>query len=111
MNKSKLYILLACLLLSGCKTERQILCDDPIVTDGKLVVVDRQCLSFGDSTIGLIELKNTETNQYFNYTMNVVNGEIVFNQTTAEAIAASNSHNAIVVGAAASSSASASSGE
>lgn len=82
----KKVLLIFCILLSGCKNEKDILCDSPINTSGNMEVVNRQCIYFGDHVAAMIDIRNKDTKQIYHYTMNVVDGNIIFNLTTAQAI-------------------------
>lgn len=76
------------LLLTGCDSERKILCESPINTSGTMRVVNRQCFEFGggDQQIALLEVEDTITKKHFTYTMNVVHGSIVLNLSTSQAM-------------------------
>lgn len=80
-------LLLFCLLLAGCKSEKEVLCDTPIRTDGNLRVVNQQCMYFGDRVVGFLEMEDRDTKKHYVYTMNAIDGKVVLNLTSAQAIA------------------------
>lgn len=84
----KLFIIYLSIILTGCKTDREILCQSPVtIENGNLEIINNQCLYFGDSVTGIITVRDKISHKEYTYTMNVVDGKIVFNLTTADAIA------------------------
>jgi hypothetical protein len=92
MKKAAILFLL--LTLSGCDSEKEILCDKPVYTSGNMKIVNRQCIYFGDHIAAMIELEDETTKQHYHYTMNIVNDKVIFNLSTAQAVSISNSEQA-----------------
>lgn len=84
----KKVLLCLSILLTGCKSDREILCRSPVtIENGNFEIINNQCLYFGDSVTGIITVRDKISHKEYTYTMNVVDGKVVFNLTTADAIA------------------------
>ena len=73
--------LLCALLLTSCRTDKEILCEDPIYTYGNVKITSRQCFLFGDKCIALIDMFDSGTGQKFSTIASVVDKRIVFTST------------------------------
>ena len=89
-----IFLSLVCGFLFWFKSQKETLCEDPISTDGNMEIVNRQCIYFGDKVIGLIDIKDKNTGQIYHYVMNVIDGDIIFNLNTAEAVGIKNAKDA-----------------
>lgn len=77
-----------CFLLFGCTTEKEFLCDRQIdISKGDFKIESKQCISNGENATLLVQMLNEKTKERRTYIINVVEGTMVFNLTTAEAIA------------------------
>lgn len=90
----KKIMLIICLFLSGCTSEKDLVCLVPKITNGNIRIIDYQCIAFGGSATGLIQLENTKTHKQLFYTVNVVDGHVVFNLDTSNMITISKSDEA-----------------
>lgn len=83
----KLTMLFLCLSIVGCSDERQVICDSNLSsTVGNLKIINRQCISFGDHPVGFIELEDTKNKKHYVYTLNYIDGHVVTNLSTEQAI-------------------------
>lgn len=64
--------------LTSCKSEKQILCDDPVYTSGNIKIISRQCFLFGERCIALIEMYDLITNHKFIATARILDDQIIF---------------------------------
>jgi hypothetical protein len=80
-------LILLMLLLSGCDSDRDVLCNQAIQLDsGNLEIINRQCMTIGGHTTGFITLQDKETKKKISYTMTYINGHVVFNLNQSDAL-------------------------
>ncbi len=82
----RIAILVLSILLTGCKSEKDVVCDLPPMTDGNMEIVNSQCIAMGNSATAFVEIKNKTTNQHFFYTVNWIDDHIIFNLDTTKMI-------------------------
>lgn len=83
----KKMIFICFLMLTACKTEKEILCDEYLnLSQGNFEVVSKQCILNGDHATALVKLLDKGSGEYRTYTLNVIDGRMIMNLDSVSAI-------------------------
>jgi hypothetical protein len=87
MRPIKRILFLSFLLLSACKSEKEILCDESLnLNQGNFELVSKQCIVNGSHATALVKLLDRSNGEYRTYTLNVIDGRIIMNLDSVSAI-------------------------
>ncbi len=83
----KKIIFMCFLLLTACKSEKEILCDESLnLNQGNFELVSKQCIVNGSNATALVKLLDRSSGEYRTYTLNVIDGRIIMNLDSVSAI-------------------------